>query len=244
MCDNTLIDAALEILVKHKLDNKLDKQNRGYEEFCNRFASPLKNNGRVLINGFNVGIELQPFSWIRLGLDLINSRKATGTIQLFEGVAGADYGAYLPSPVFLIGTEIFLKGMWLYQHKECRKLKSDSYVTLDVRNKYLEEIKNISPKHNLLKIISKVEEIETYQRDESVKHFLKILTGIIKNYYAPFFANDSAWANERYPRRFYNDLKKISKKDALKVFPEHILISRLFTENAERIRKLWENQPV
>jgi hypothetical protein len=234
----------MEKVVEIRAKRKRDKQDFEYEEFCNTFASSMKNKGRVLINGFNADIELQPFSWIQLGLDLINSRKATGTIQLFEGVAGADYGAYLPSPVFLIGTEIFLKGMWFYQHKECRKLKSNSYVDQVVRDKFLKAIKNISPKHNLLKIISKVEEIEIYQRDESVKRFLKILIGIIKTYYAPLFVNDSAWANERYPRRFYNDLKQISKKDALKEFPEHILISRLFAETAEQIRRLWENQPV
>jgi hypothetical protein len=238
------MNIVMKKVVEIRAKRKRDKQDFEYEKFCNTFASSLKNNGRVLINGFNVGIELQPFSWIKLGLDLINSRKATGTIQLFEGVSGADYGAYLPYPVFLVGTEIFLKGMWLYQHKECRKLKSDSYVAQNIRDKYLDEIKNISPKHNLLKIISKVEEIETYQRDESVKRFLKILTGIIKTYYAPLFVNDSAWANERYPRRFYNDLKQISKKEALKEFPEYIFISRMFTENAEQIRKLWKSQPV
>jgi len=238
VCNDALIDAVVEIRAKRKRD----KQDREYADFCNTFASSLKNNGQVLKNGFTAGIELQPFSWTQLGLDLINSRKATGTIQSFGGVAGADSGAYLPYPVFLVGTEIFLKGMWLYQHKECRKLKFDSYVAQDTRHKYLKEIREISPKHNLLEIISKVEKIDAYQRDEYVDRFLKILTGIIKSYYAPLFTKNSAWADARYPRRFYNDLKHTSKKEAFKEFPEHILISRMFTECAERIRGLWENK--
>ncbi len=239
MCNDSLIDAVTEI----RKSRRRKKQDQEFEEFCEIFASPTDGDGRAAINGFMTDIELQPVRWIRMGQTLIDSRKSSGVVQPFGEIPEHDYQAYLPYPVFLMGVEIFLKGMWLYQHRECRELKSDSFVSKQIRTEFSKKIKDVSLGHDLLEIIQRVEAIRVYKQDESIARFLKTLAGIIKRYYAPLFTGKKAWANARYPRRYYDDSKQISKAEAVKEFPDHILISRLFAETAERVKILWQTDP-
>lgn len=235
--DNALGDV-MEIL-KRQEQMKREKQ---YQAWCNQFASPSSDFGRKLKGGYIAGVELQPDRWIQHGLDLIGSRKGFGTIQLSDGVQGADFRAYLPYPVFQMGTEIFLKGMWLYQLDECRKIQSDTYIAEERRNSYFEKLKSLSKEHDLLKLIQRVQAIEVYSKDAELLRFLKILGGVSKKFYLPVTNSQYRWADERYPKRFYKDSLKRAGADSFKSYPNHWLISRLFAEAAERLEFIWTVQ--
>jgi len=235
--DNALGDV-MEIL-KRQEQMKREKQ---YQAWCNQFASPSSDFGRKLKGGYIAGVELQPDRWIQHGLDLIGSRKGFGTIQLSDGVQGADFRAYLPYPVFQMGAEIFLKGMWLYQHDECRKIQSDTYIAEERRNSYFEKLKSLSKEHDLLKLIQRVQAIEVYSKDAELLRFLKILGGISNKFYLPVTNSQYRWADERYPKRFYKDSLKRAGADSFKSYPNHWLISRLFAEAAERLEFIWTVQ--
>ena len=235
--DNALGDV-MDIL-KRQEQMKREKQ---YQAWCNQFASPSSEFGRKLKGGYIAGVELQPDRWIQHSLDLIGSRKGFGTIQLSDGVQGADFRAFLPYPVFQIGVEIFLKGMWLYQHDECRKIQSDTYIAEERRNSYFEKLKSLSKEHDLLKLIQRVQAIEVYSKDAELLRFLKILGGVSKKFYLPVTNSQYRWADERYPKRFYKDSLRRAEADSFKSYPDHWLISRLFAEAAERLEFIWTVQ--
>jgi hypothetical protein len=233
--DTELDDACERAVAELEREAQLGREKQ-YRSWCDDFASFPENSKRKLKEGFIVDVELQPYRWIQHGLDLIGSRKGTGKIG---GREGADFRAYLPYPVFQMGTEVFLKGMWLYQYEECRNLKQNSYVVPERRTYYLGQLINLSKEHDLLKIIRAVEMIPVYQNDAWLLRFLRILSGCSWAYYCPAANSKRGWANERYPKRFYNDELKAGGADALKSYPEHWLVSRLFQEAAERIDFLW-----
>lgn len=217
-------------------------QSRGeieYRAWCEHFASLPKDFTRSLKEGCVADIELQPWRWIQHGLDLIGSRKASGTIQLFGGQEGPDLRSFLPYPVFQMGAEVFLKGMWLYHHAECRNCTDRTYFAPEVRANFLKRIKGISKSHDLLEIIEHVEAIDVYSKDAELSRFLKILGGIAKEFYLPVSSGDWRWADERYPKRFYNDTKKVGRADTYKSYPEQRPIARLFAETAERLESVW-----
>lgn len=209
-----------------------------YRAWCDDFESVPPDFTLILKNGLVAQVELQPWRWIQHGLDLIGSRKAAGTIQLFGGKEGPDFRSYLPYPVFQMGAEVFLKGMWLYQYEKCRGCTADSYIEPDVRNRFFNEVKDQG--HDLLKIIQKVQEIGIYAKDPELSRFLKILGGISRRYYLPLSGGKTRWADERYPKRFYNDAKKIGRADAFQSYPVHWPLVRLFTEAADRLQFVWE----
>ncbi|HEV7924219.1 MAG TPA: hypothetical protein VGR14_02620 [Verrucomicrobiae bacterium] len=218
------------------------KRESDYQQWCDRFANLPANSGRTLKDGFIAGVELQPSRWIQHGLDLIGSRKAFGTIQLMDGNTGPDLRSFLPYAVFQMGAEIFLKGMWLYKHQECREVHASAYVAPDRRDFFLREMKNISRTHDLLEIIGHVEPIEVYSKDDQIRRFLKIVAGISKEYYLPVTQGKSPWADERYPKRFYDDSSKVGGADAVQTYPEHWPIARLFAETSDRIEFVWRNE--
>lgn len=212
-----------------------------YRNWCNHFASIPSDYTRILKDGLVAHVELQPWRWIQHGLDLIGSRKASGTIQHFGGQEGPDLRSFLPYPVFQMGAEVFLKGMWLYQHTECRSCKDDSYITPAVRANFLKRIKGISKTHDLMKIIEQVKAIDAYSKDVHLSHFLKILSGVVKECYLPVTDGNWSWADERYPKRFYNDTTKVGRADTLKSYPEQRPLARLFADAAEQIEFVWRS---
>ena len=109
------------------------KKESDYQKWYDHFATLPENPGRTLKDGFIADVEIQPSRWIQHGLDLIGSRRAFGTIQLAGGNMGPEFRSFLPYPVFQMGAEIFLKGMWLYQHEECRNVLEDTYVAPERR---------------------------------------------------------------------------------------------------------------
>jgi len=217
-----------------------ESRERKYQAWCSQLDSLPDGFKRSLQGEFIADVELQPRKWIELGLDLIG----VGVSDLPDGERLLDFMKYLPYPVFQAGTESFLKGMWLYQFEECRKLESESYVSLEYREKRDDELRGLSkPKmHDVLRMIQKVQSIDIYKRDPQMARFLKRLDGICRRFYHPFiFIDDEkSWANERYPRRFYNDSTKQASVEFVRSYPVRWLVIRLFSEAAERIESLWE----
>lgn len=229
-------DDAMERAIEAIKQAEHAKREKHYRGWCEELAALPDNCRRRLPKGFRAGVELQPYRWIQQGLDLIGSRKSAGKIGGKEDV---DFRAYLPYSVFQAGSEIFLKGMWLYQHDDCRQLKHDSYISSERRKYYFDLLLNLSKSHDLLKIIRKVEAIATYKNDAWLSRFLKVLNGCSRFYYYPAADSKQRWADERYPKRFYDDRSKTGKADAYKSFPDHWLVSRLFEEAAVRIDNIW-----
>ena len=239
--DENLDNALGDVMEKLKRQKQM-KREKQYQAWCNQFASLPADFGRKLKGGYIADVELQPYRWIQQGLDLVGSRRGFGTIELSDGVQGADLRAYLPYPVFQMGAEIFLKGMWLYQHEECRKMQSDTYITKERRDHYSKKLRNLSKEHNLLKLTRRVQAIEAYSQDAALLRFLKALGGISKKFYLPVTNSQYRWADERYPKRFYKDSLRRAEADSFKSYPDHWLISRLFAEAAERLEFIWTVQ--
>ncbi|MBI3876137.1 MAG: hypothetical protein HY300_09325 [Verrucomicrobia bacterium] len=235
--EDSLINEVVDVIRKQERS----RREVEYLSWCDRFASTPSDFIKTLKDGLVAHVELQPGRWIQHGLDLIGSRKASGTIQLFSGEEGPDLRSFLPYPVFQMGAEVFLKGMWLYQYAECRNCTGNSYFTPDVRADFLKRIKAISRTHDLLEILNKVEAIDAYFRDAQLSRFLKIVAGVAKEFYFPVTDSDWRWADERYPKRFYNDSTKVGKADAYKSYPEQRPIARLFAEAAERLEFVWRS---
>lgn len=242
MSTNENLDNAPEGVMEELSRREQSEQDEKYRLWCDHFTSLPENSQRKLKNGLISHVELQPWRWIQHGLNLIGSRKGFGTIRLLGSERGPDFQAYLPYPVFQMGTEVFLKGMWLYQHDECRNLKSDTYTTRERREHFLAELKNLSRNHDLLEITRHVESIAAYKHDAWLARFLKIIAGISKTYYLPVTGSKNQWADERYPKRFYNDVSKHSVADAHQSYPEYWPIARLFTEAAAKLESLWKTR--
>lgn len=236
-------DDSLEVKVIDVINRQAkQKKDADYLKWCNDFSSLPKNSGRELKDGLVAGVELQPSRWIQHGLDLIGSRRAFGVVQMMGGIAGPDLRSFLPYPVFQMGAEIFLKGMWLYQHEECRSVHEKTYVAPHRREHFGKELKKISRTHNLLEIIAQVELISVYSQDQQLTRFLKIVAGISMTFYQPVTQSNSRWADERYPKRFYCDLSKSGHADAHHSYPEHWPIARLFAEAADQIEFVWRDE--
>ena len=229
---------------------RIQEQNRREEEAeFNAWHADLvalpSDFKRKLENGWKADIELQPLRWMDRGLTLIQSAKVTGYVQLANGVQGPPIGSFLPYPVFQSGAEIFLKGMWLCRHEDCRLLGFSSFMEPDNRKKYLDELKN-SLGHNLIKIIKAIRTIRDNQVDTGSIEFLAVLEAIIRRDYFPFFeadARSSEWASARYQKRFYNDEAKQAGADSFSRYPPQRFVERIFREAEKRVDQLWGLRP-
>lgn len=225
----------------------IQEQNRlrEEEEFQEWYAALLvlpQDYKRELINGWMADVELQPLRWMDLGLTLLQSAKVTAYAQLANGVQGPPLNSFLPYPIFQSGAEIFLKGMWLCHHRECRLFDHSSYMEPANREKYLKELKD-DLGHNLLKIIEALHGIPEYQTHEALLHFLKAVGSLVRRDYFPVFKADakgSNWAYARYPKRFYYDNGKEGAADSWHRYSPQPFIERLFREAEERIDEFWE----
>jgi hypothetical protein len=245
MNSDEINDDSLAVKVMDVINRQAkQKKDADYRKWCDDFASLPDNSGRALKDGLIAGVELQPSRWIQHGLDLIGSRRASGTVQLTGGIAGPDLRSFLPYPVFQMGAEIFLKGMWLYQHEECRSVHEKTYVAPQRREYFGKELKGISRTHDLLEIIGHVKSIAVYSQNERLSLFLKIVAGISKKFYQPVTQSKSPWADERYPKRFYGDSSKVGHADAHRTYPEHWPIARLFAEAADQIEFVWRDEKI
>ena len=147
-----------------------------------------------------------------------------------------------------MGTEIFLKGMWLCQFDEFRLLASDSYVEEITRDHYMNLLgrRKLSGHdrlgHDLLKIINILRKVPRYLDDASTVRFLRVVESIIRFYYFPFYKADkghSRWANARYPKRFYDDIKRVGRADAYMSYAPPNWIAKLFEDMKGHLHDLW-----
>lgn len=235
MADNDLNPTVLRVIKeRNRRENEKD-----FAAWCDYLVILPANFELKPKDDFKADIELQPLRWMDSGIDLIQSSKVLVNIQLPGGVEGPPLSSYLPYPVFQMGTEIFLKGMWLCQYRNCRLLAEASYVDGEKRQRHFENLKSLS--HDLIKIIDAVRKIPKYRGDAWAIRFLKIVEGIIRRYYFPLYQADrwTRWADSRYPKRFYNDSAREARADNFKSYPQQVVVAKLFQEAEQRINRLW-----
>jgi hypothetical protein len=223
----------------------IDERNRRddeleFQQFCQYLLSLPSGLELAPKDDFKADIELQPLRWMSLGIDLLQSRRVTGHAQLANGVQGPEMGSYLRYPVFQMGTEIFLKGMWLCQYLDCRALTTSSYIQVKKRQYYYEVLKNLG--HDLLAILDKIRGISEYQQTPSIIRFLDLVERIIRAYYFPPYEADkrNRWADCRYPKRVYDDTAQKSAADSFQSYPRPQWIHRLFQQAERDIVDLWQ----
>lgn len=192
-------------------------------------------------DGLQADVELQPFRWMGLGLNLLHSSKGTVTVQHFDGRQGPFLDSFLAYPVFQMGTEIFLKGMWLCQFADCRSLADHGYIDATKRRDYIDRLKN-ELGHDLLKGIAANRQIPQYQADAAVMRFLKIVEAIVRRFYFPLYQADKRgnhWAHSRYPKRFYKDSAQEGHADSFQSYPQQWAIVKLFQPMEKHLDHLW-----
>jgi hypothetical protein len=227
----------VKALHEHIMKEQERKQKKEYADWREVHAKLPSDYAPQLKPGFVADIELQPMRWMRSGLELIESAKGTTSIQLFDGKKGSPMQTYLPYPVFQAATEIFLKGMLLAQHENCRVVEASDYVPPETRKEYYLYLKKLG--HDLLGIISELQQIKLYSEEENISDFLKIISGVTRRYYFPLTEDDKAWGHARYPRRFYDDTKADGHADGLKSYPEQWPLVLLFQDMISRVDRLW-----
>ena len=218
------------------------ERKRNFEAWCNELEGLPADFELKLKNGLQADLELQPFRWMGLGLDLLQSSKGTFAVQHFDGRQGPFLDSYLAYPVFQMGTEIFLKGMWLCQFEECRSLGDRAYIDAAKRRHYIERLKN-ELGHDLLRCIAANRQITQYQDEADIMRFLKIVEGIVRRFYFPLYEADKRgrhWAHSRYPKRFYKDSAQEGRADAFQSYPQQWMIVELFEPMEKRIDRLWQ----
>jgi hypothetical protein len=189
-----------------------------------------------------VDIELQPLRWMSSGIDLIQSRKITAHVQLADGVQGPAISSYLPYPVFQMATELFLKGLWLCQHAECRGITDRSYVDTEKRDYYSSQLRSDQLGHDLIKILGQVIAIPEYRADSSAMRFLVLMERIVRRHYFPPYIADKRthWANSRYPKRIYDDVKQKAQAESYAEYPEAEWLNVLFQRMEQDAERIWQ----
>jgi len=232
---STDLQESLMRVVKERSERN---DEREFQQFCQYLLSLPADLELVPKDNFKADIELQPLRWMTLGMDLLKSRRVTGHVQLADGVQGPETGSYLRYPVFHMGTEIFLKGMWLCQFADCRQLNHSSYVDEATRNKYQESLRNLT--HDLLRIVNAIRKIPQYASSESATQFLKLVEQIIRAFYFPPYEADkrAPWADARYPKRVYDDSAQKAAAESFQSYPRAKWIEKLFEQAAYDIDHL------
>ena len=103
-------------------------EDREFKNWCSYLEDLPADHTRIPRDGFKADVELQPHRWLSEGVRLIESFKGSAHVQHMDGVEVEPMQKFLYYPVFQMGTEIFLKGMWLCQFEECRKLKHCGHI--------------------------------------------------------------------------------------------------------------------
>jgi hypothetical protein len=205
---------------------------RAFNEWCNDLLSQPSDLQVQPIGNFQVDIELQPLRWLWLGIELVESNKIRGGLS------------YLRYAVFQMGTEIFLKGMWLCQFDECRTLTSSSYIDQAARRKYFEELGPNGLGHDLIEIINELRKIREYAEDAAVLQFLDLIERIIRRYYWPPYRADkrARWAHARYPKRLYSDVARKAEAESFQSYPSGKWVAKLFRNMQRDADRVWRLQ--
>jgi len=234
--DNDLLTALkAEFATNEKRQHASD-----FKLWCASLDSTPSDTKLVLKSGLLADIELQPHRWLSAGIDLLKSQHITGFVQLMDGRKGDPIDGFLPYPVFQMGTEIFLKGMWLCQFEECREIAHTDYVERVSRTSYSKRLKELG--HDLIKIIAEIRQVKTYKDNPASLKFLGRVEAVIRKHYFPLYAADaraSEWAHSRYPKRFYNDNAKSGHADAFQSYPQQQFVIELFAPMERHVDRLW-----
>jgi hypothetical protein len=221
---------------------KLEKSQRmaEFSQWCAMLDATASDMKPVLKDELIADIELRPLRWLAAGLDLLKSQVITAQVALMSGEKGAPISSFLPYPTFQMGTEIFLKGMWLCQFEDCRSVAHSDYVSSTVRKNRSEGLRDLG--HDLLRMIQQLRSVKEYQAAPDVLQFLVRVEAVIRQFYFPLYEADKKsreWANSRYPKRFYNDRRKIGKADAFRSYPQQRLIVGLFEPMKHHLDTMW-----
>jgi hypothetical protein len=229
-------------------EDNLKENEKEFSAWCDELYDLPEDFELRVKGGLQADLELQPTRWMNLGLNLLQSSKVIGHVQLSEGVQGPPLASFLPYPVFQMGAEIFLKGMWLCQFDELRFLTSNSYVEEATRALYMDRLgRRKRPGydrlgHDLLKIIESLRDVPHYRDDAPTLRFLRLVESLIRFCYFPFYKADkghSRWANARYPKRFYDDINRVGRADAYTSYPEGKWVAKLFQDLKDHLCDLW-----
>ena len=223
-------DEDSEALNQDLLDHARDCIEKDFTEWCDQLAALPPDFEPELRPGIIAHIELQPLRWINSGLDLLQRRKESSI------------DTYLSYPLFQMGAEIFLKGMWLCQFEECRLLGADSYIDESRRKHFGNKLKDTFG-HDLLKITAELRQIPLYRDGPATMRFLAIVEAVIRTFYYPFYLGDKLdykWAHCRYPKRFYSDVAKMGSANAWNRYPQQRLVAELFQRMKRDINDLWD----
>ena len=93
--------------------------------------------------------------------------------------------------------------------------------------------------HDLIQIVEELQKVPLYGEEGNIARFLKVISGVTRSFYYPLTEDDAAWANARYPRRFYDDAKGEAHADMLKTYPEQWPLVLLFKDTIHRVDRLW-----
>lgn len=235
MDDELLAAVRVELMKREK-----QQQASEFKNWCAWLDETPPDMKLILNTGLVADLELQPHRWLSAGIDLLKSQCVTGHVQLMDGVQGPPLGGFLPYPVFQMGTEIFLKGMWLCQFEECRKVAHTDFVEQTTRSNYSRHLRGLG--HDLLKIIAEIRKINEYANNPASLRFLTRVEAVIRRHYFPLYASDaraSEWPHSRYPKRFYNDTTKVGNADAYQSYPQQRLVIEMFEPMTRHIDRLW-----
>jgi hypothetical protein len=229
-------------LLRTMSEHNETEEYKAFNDWCEDLLSQPSDLELRPQDGFEVDIEVQPLRWLSLGIDLIESRKVIGRVQLVDGIEGPEITSYLPYPVFQMATEIFLKGMWLYQFDECRCLTHRSYIDRETRRRRFEDLKNLG--HDLIKIIEQIRNIPEYAGSEAALKFLDLVERTLRRYYFPPHQvdKDRRWADARYPKRVYNDVAQQSQAESFKSYPPAKWVAKLFRQMKRDVDQIWRAQ--
>ena len=233
-------DELMEALKKHLAEEEAKRRAREIQSWCAVLDATSPSFRPRLKDGFVAHTELQPHRWLTAGMDVLQSAHVTSRVQLMDGQQGEPLQSFLPYSVFQSGTELFLKGMWLCRFPSCRRVAQGSYANEAVRRRFDQRLREQG--HDLLKLIARLKRVSRYRSDPTTMRFLHRISAIIRRFYFPLYQADRirSWAAARYPKRFYDDKKKVGRANALVSFPDQRLVLALFAPMPRHLEGLWQ----
>jgi len=233
---NDEITTAVKRIIREKNQQESDDE---FEQWCAHLDATDPNTKLTLNEDWDADIELQPHRWLSAGMDIIKSGLVLSRVRNMDGSDGVPLQCVLPYPIFLSGTELFLKGMILCQYPECRRVAQIGYADTKKRRKYDVIVREYG--HNLPALIAANRQIKQHKSDKVCMRFLERLDALVRIYYFPLFASDQnhGWSIARYPKRFYDDHFKKGSADGLKIYPPHDLVVRLFEQMERYLNRKW-----
>lgn len=235
----SLIDAwnALDIQEKEAAEQQ------DFENFCNYLDAVPLDLTKSLEGNLVAGVDLNPMTWMEYGVRLIDSFESSAFVQLGGGQQGKPMNKTLHYPVFQMGCEQFLKGMWLAKKLTDEDVKFGAYTDVSIRNKINKTLKNEIGGHNLLTLLDTVHQIDEYKEDGSINTFLVRLNALIRDFYFPLYEpcdRSFSWAYSRYPVAFYDSAQKKRETLGFCELPPQTVIKKLFKPIPDKIDKLWK----